>query len=83
MRGKPAGGECAARAWRRAKPRPTPEGSFQIDVPPGEYEVVTSKRRLRGACNRQGQVDANASLIVEADLLPRSALGKTPARVRP
>lgn len=47
------------------------EGWFQIDVPPGDYEVVIEAPGYQ-AQRRKAKVDEQGVVIVNADLLPRS-----------
>jgi hypothetical protein len=54
-----------------AKTDTDPEGFFQIDVPPGEYEVVIEAAGYEPQ-RRKAKVDEHGVVIVNADLLQRS-----------
>lgn len=52
------------------------EGFFQIDVPPGEYEVLIEAPGY-DMQRRKAKVDQHGVVIVNADLLPRSGAQKS------
>jgi hypothetical protein len=77
MRGKPLSANVQLEPGG-AQTKTDAEGFFQIDVPPGEYEVVIEAPGYDSQ-RRKAKVDEHGVVIVNADLLPRSGPQKSGA----